>query len=321
MQATLVFVALVLFIAIVLGWWWHARDRQRTGKGHAWVQGIVAFYVAYMICNYAFAKLLKTQFQPPAYILETPIGELNGFWLTWTYFGFSETFANILGWTQVLGSVLVLFRRTRLLGAFILIPVMVNICLIDHFYTISPLAYFNALHYTFILFFFVALETPKLLAVFFAEPTSSVRGWRVWALNIVRVAVVALALLKIYTLRESFEPRTKLNGVWRVVDVKVANKISQDSAHLAWSKLYFEWRYGALMKFSPQVNIPDEFGTYKVDTTRSELTMSLSHNSTTGEPLDPDQLTARYTFEGDTKLTLNGTFNNDSVYVSLARLK
>jgi hypothetical protein len=62
-------------------------------------------------------------------VLETPIGDLSGFWLTWTYYGFSSTMALILGWTQVAGCVLILFRATRLVGVFILLPVMVNICI------------------------------------------------------------------------------------------------------------------------------------------------------------------------------------------------
>ncbi len=321
-QATWIFVAALVFLSIVLGSVWSRFDPERIHKAHKWTQGVVAFYVAYMICNYAFAKLLKTQFQPPSYILETPIGELNGFWLTWTYFGFSETFANILGWTQVVGSVLMLFRKTRLFGAVVLIPVMANICLIDHFYSISPLAYFNALHYTFILLFFVTLDAGKLLPVLFGfRDELTTKSWKFWALNLARVAVVALAFLKIYKLRESFEPRTQLNGVWNVDAVNVGTNPNNDTAHLAWSKLYLEWRYGSLLKFSPQVNIPDEYGTYHVDTTRSELRMSLTRYTSSGEPHEPDNLLTKYQFETDKKLILSGTFNGDSVRINLTRLK
>ena len=53
--------------------------------------GIIIFYVAYSISTYGFAKLMRTQFQPPQYILDTPAGELSGFWLTWVYYGHSQS--------------------------------------------------------------------------------------------------------------------------------------------------------------------------------------------------------------------------------------
>jgi hypothetical protein len=70
---------------------------------HAWLQAIIRYWLALSISTYGFAKILKTQFQSPSYRLDIPLGEVNGFGLTWYYFGYSYTLAVILGLIQIGG--------------------------------------------------------------------------------------------------------------------------------------------------------------------------------------------------------------------------
>jgi hypothetical protein len=317
---TSIFVLLggMLLVSILIATLWHRKDPDRIGKTHHWMQDISAYYLVYMICSYAFAKILKTQFQPPNYVLETPIGELNGFWLTWTYFGFSETFAYILGYTQIAGCVLLLFRKTRLLGAFVLIPVMVNICLIDHFYDISPLAYYNALHYTFMLFLFITLDAKRLLDIFFGYKGPGSPPWRTVGVNVLRITIIALAFYKIYSLRDSFEPKTKLNGVWKINKInRAGQELSQADA--IFTKVYIEWRYGCLFKSNPDLfSDKDRHAEYEVDETSSKLKFNLYPNE---QHKSPDSLLLDYRFQSDSVLTLTGFYNRDSVRMELARVK
>lgn len=71
----------------------------------------------------------------------------------------------ILGLIQISGAVLLLFRRTTLLGALILLPVMTNIILINIFYEISAGAFVNSLIFTIGLVFLIALRWRPLFAV------------------------------------------------------------------------------------------------------------------------------------------------------------
>jgi uncharacterized membrane protein YphA (DoxX/SURF4 family) len=91
------------------------------------VQSGIRLLLAYEISTYGFAKIFKEQFSVPEYIKDIPIGEQSGFWLTWYYFGYSYPFSIIIAIGQIGGSLLLLFNRTRLLGAFILLPIMLNI--------------------------------------------------------------------------------------------------------------------------------------------------------------------------------------------------
>ena len=67
-------------------------------------------------------------------------GKLAGLELTWTYFGFSHGMSAIIAFAQIGGSVLLLFRKTALLGVCLLLPVLLNIILIDIFYEIFAVA-------------------------------------------------------------------------------------------------------------------------------------------------------------------------------------
>jgi hypothetical protein len=92
---------------------------------------------AFLLYMYGVSKLAHLQFHLPAGISQRPLGSLNGYELTWYYYGYSRVYACILGLTQVVGATLLLFRKTTLAGAAMMIPVMANILLIDVFILVN----------------------------------------------------------------------------------------------------------------------------------------------------------------------------------------
>lgn len=82
---------------------------------------------------YGSSKLAHLQFHMNQALAQRPIASLTGYELTWFYYGYSRTYACVLGLTQVFGATLLLFRKTALLGAIVMLPVMINILLIDVF--------------------------------------------------------------------------------------------------------------------------------------------------------------------------------------------
>jgi len=91
------------------------------------------YFCAFMLYMYGTSKLLHFQFNLQSELAPRPIGSLNGYQLTWFYFGVSRIYACILGLTQVAGATLLLFRKTTLMGALAMLPIMVNILLINIF--------------------------------------------------------------------------------------------------------------------------------------------------------------------------------------------
>src|SRR5260370_36987426 len=86
-----------------------------------------------MLYTYGMSKLLHLQFNMSSELAQRPIGSLNGYQLTWFFFGYSRVYACILGLKKVTGATLLLFRKTTLLTALIMLPVMVTILLNNDF--------------------------------------------------------------------------------------------------------------------------------------------------------------------------------------------
>ena len=95
------------------------------------------YFSAFMLYMYGTSKLLHFQFNLQSELAPRPIGSLNGYQLTWFYFGVSRVYACILGLTQVAGATLLLFRKTSLMGALAMLPIMVNILLINIFILVN----------------------------------------------------------------------------------------------------------------------------------------------------------------------------------------
>jgi hypothetical protein len=93
---------------------------------------------AWSLYFYGITKLTGHQLVVPEWVAQKPIGSLDGYTLTWYYFGYSHAYKYILGIIQVSSATLLLFRKTALLAAIVMLPIMVNIVLINIFYVIGP---------------------------------------------------------------------------------------------------------------------------------------------------------------------------------------
>jgi len=82
---------------------------------------------AYLLFTYGVSKLAGWQFRLAPEITSKPVGSLSGFQLTWYFYSYSYVYARILGLTQLAGGAMLLFRKTALLGAAAMIPVIANI--------------------------------------------------------------------------------------------------------------------------------------------------------------------------------------------------
>jgi uncharacterized membrane protein YphA (DoxX/SURF4 family) len=97
----------------------------------------ISYYLAYTFFVYGVAKLTGSQFTPGELTLDTPVRDLSGFSLVWVYHGFSKPFAYLLGVIEILAGVLLLFDRTRRVGALLYAMAAANIVLVNTFFTIT----------------------------------------------------------------------------------------------------------------------------------------------------------------------------------------
>ena len=78
--------------------------------------------LAFTFISYGYAKLSGAQFGLTATELARPAGQLGLFKLVWYLFG-QEPFKSFVGYSQILAGGLLLWHRTALLGALLLVPI------------------------------------------------------------------------------------------------------------------------------------------------------------------------------------------------------
>lgn len=94
--------------------------------------------LAFTLWNYGYSKLTGGQFGLNEVEQNTAIKDLSLFKISWYIFD-AEPFKSFIGWSQVVAAILLIFKRTFLLGTLMTIPIFLNILIID--ITIMPLSF------------------------------------------------------------------------------------------------------------------------------------------------------------------------------------
>lgn len=93
---------------------------------------------------YGGAKLV--QFDGAAQF-DKNVSELTGMQLMWAFYGYSKAFAIVLGALELTGGILILIRRTRLIGCLFTSTILINIILQDIFFGVHTGALKAAITY------------------------------------------------------------------------------------------------------------------------------------------------------------------------------
>jgi hypothetical protein len=318
---------LVVGVLLTLGysfWWQH---QEKLGKGNsglktAYLQGFIRYWLAFEISIYGFAKILKTQFQTPDYRLDMPLGEVSGFGLTWYYFGYSYILAVIIALFQIGGSILLLYRRTTLLGTIILLPVLFNILLINVFYDIAVGAFINSVLFLLGLTYFLLLDFQKLKTVFWdlVERLPSIQFG--FGKHFVRFIPILAAFGFIYFLIKSRKSDTELVGTWEVKKLIRNNKAvllenwQQDTTII--SRIYFSMDKSCA--FSPNPHVYRWKQALRGDYEFNEKNNKLKFNYWLEGSKEPDSMLATISNRTDKSMVLEGILRKDTIRLELAKL-
>jgi hypothetical protein len=94
--------------------------------------GLVRYLLGLNMIAYGLTKILRTQFVViPFSLWQRPLESISGRTLAWAFLGFSHWFEVMLGFLELIPAILLLFRRTTLAGAILLLPMTLNVYLIN----------------------------------------------------------------------------------------------------------------------------------------------------------------------------------------------
>ena len=286
--AVLLIAELVVGISMGVAYsiYWHITEKDNrinSPRLHAWLRGILRYWLAMEIATYGWAKIFKTQFAVSYLRNDTPVGQLSGFELTWNYFGYSYALAVIIALLQIGGAILLLFRRTTLLGVAVLLPVMVNIVLINLFYHIAAGAFLNSILFTLGLTYLLSLRRKELVKVFLPAGSDlpEIRlGFFKWLLRLLAIGA-AFGFLFLLVARN---PYSSLAGKWKVEQlirnrdtVKAGAWVTDSSA---WTNVYIEERVVLALCPNPFVYEPKRstLMNYIYDSVRHDLKLIVPKN-------------------------------------------
>ena len=139
MTSHYVVLAFNAFLAIIVGIGWSFFDRKKVSynKLFYWFQVILRVFLFNIMMVYGFGKIFKGQFPDPSLVrLLEPVGAMSPMGLAWTFMGHSFAYNIFIGLMEVIGGVLLLYRRTLTLGSLVTMGVMLNVALMNFTYDI-----------------------------------------------------------------------------------------------------------------------------------------------------------------------------------------
>ncbi|ESU21208.1 hypothetical protein FEDK69T_25750 [Flavobacterium enshiense DK69] len=241
--------ALSIVFSIVFSIYWHYKEKSNSfnsEKCHVWLTTLLRYWLAVQIATFGFEKILGVNFAHSYHADDALTSTLNGQELTWIYYSYSYGLSLIVAFFQIVGSYLLLFRRTILIGVSLLLPVMFNIVLINLFYGIGIVVAFTAISMTLGLIYLLYQRKEEIISFFkryeIGLPTignSTIR-------NSIRVVCILLPIFFITYYKSNVYASSKYFGKWEVETMKRNGSVIPEKAWekdtLAWKNIYFEER-------------------------------------------------------------------------------
>ncbi len=245
------FIALGLSILFSFGFsfYWHKKEKNKTfnsTKYISWLSTLLRYWIAFLLLDFGFQKIFEVNFNYSFHINDTLSSALTGQELTWKYYGYSYGLSVIVGVFQIIGSILLLYKRTILIGITILLPVMFNIVLINIFYNIGPITLLTSI-----------LISLGLVTLFFQQKVDIIGFFKKHknmlpsignniSRTVARSLCILIPLLFVIYYNYDVHLSKKYFGKWTVTSMirngKKVDKNAWQQDTLAWKTIYIEER-------------------------------------------------------------------------------
>jgi hypothetical protein len=200
---------IMLVVAFVAGSVWtllaELRSPARRSLAYPrlffWFRLTLRLTLGFAMLSYGSAKLFPLQMGPPSLaVLNEPLGNTSPMMMLWTLIGLNPVYEMICGAAEMVAGVLILFRRTALLGTLLTAFLTTNIVLYNFCYDVPVKIY--AAHLLLMSLALLVPWTPALVNFFILhKPCAPSGGWTRPARRYgLRIETVATAVVLIFTL-------------------------------------------------------------------------------------------------------------------------
>jgi hypothetical protein len=123
-------------------------------------ENAISWIIVLAMFIYGGAKIL--QFEGATEIDKT-VSELTGMELMWAFYGYSKSFAATLGVFEIIGGILILIKKTRIIGCLFTSTILVNVIFQDIYFGVHFGALKAAILYQSLILIILWLNRHKLI--------------------------------------------------------------------------------------------------------------------------------------------------------------
>lgn len=303
---------ITVIIAIVYSFIWQIRKKDDPSVLAFW-QGLIRYGIAFDLAEFGWTKIFHLQLVMPMSKLDLPYNSFTPPDIFWNFFSYSYPLGCIIAALQITGSLLLLFHRTRLVGVFILLPVLANILLMDIFYQIG----FSVVVHTSImmagLFYLMALEFNRLKEFFFST-TNRLPQLRFpkYVKLLIRLSIIYIPLILI-AMQTKVDRYPELTGKYEVKQLSLNHQLVHQNAcsDSTLTVVYFDIKNGCVFQFNTPANRWN--GTFSKDNNH----LRIKWNIPADKPAFNGTLS---TVNGPRELMMTGMLGKDSMDVVLQKV-
>ncbi|UAM98181.1 hypothetical protein K8354_18200 [Polaribacter litorisediminis] len=124
-------------------------------------ENAISWIVVLAMLIYGLGKV--AQFEDAVDVNKT-VAEMTGMELMWAFYSYSKSFVITLGIMEVTGGILILIKKTRLIGCLLTTAILVNVILQDIFYGVHLGALKAAILYQFLILVILWIHKDKMIA-------------------------------------------------------------------------------------------------------------------------------------------------------------
>lgn len=241
---------LAFFTCIV----WSILDKKRTSYTTLfyWFQTILRLFLCIVMIFYGLAKVFKGQFADPSLeLLLQPVGEMSPMGLAWVFMGHSIVYSIFIGSLEILGGLLLLYRKTSTLGSILILGIMMNVTIMNLTYDI-PVKLFS-IHLVLMAFILLVVNGKRVLNFFLKNEATEkvqyldyiknksllkvIRFFKKALIILVLILVVLQCFIN-FKATEQLRSNSGMRGIW---ETKIFIKQNDTLAPLLTDS--FRWKY------------------------------------------------------------------------------
>ena len=306
---------------------WSALDtRTDYDRLHRWFRLFIRWGLAAQMFFFGFAKVIPTQFVPPALTtIVQPIGNMTLSNLLWIFIGASTPYQMATGWAELLGAILLVFPMTTPLGAAITLFDMLQVNLLNMAYDFGLKQI--SFHYILMSLFLLAPDLRRIANVLVlnraAGASTQVPIFRSAAaerraLTVQVVIGIYLAVMFAWLQVRQWDapdgpahPRSPLYGIWNIEQLTIdgeARPVALNDYDRRWRRAIFDF--------------PDRMAFQRTDDTmaRYDTQFDLERRSIVLRKVNSRNWISAFSYQrpADDRMILDGSMDGHEIHMELA---